>query len=147
MATFSISIRCWHLDWQVSSVVHIFNAPGQIFSTVEHLTLLHEVHNQSSEEHNEVDRTEWRKLLRSFSNIKTLCVHRGLVRKLSHCLRLENGEHPLDLLPELQKLIYSGRSNTNDVFTSFVDARQNAGRPVILMKTLYLTLRSRDWDI
>ena len=135
---------------RLAGVLHgpyfIFNAPGQIFFTVEHLTLLHKVHNQSYEEQNEIDCTEWRKLLRSFNNVKTLCVHRGLVKKLSHCLRLEDGEHPLNLLPEMQKLTYSGSSNTNDVFTSFVDARQNAGRPVILMKTLYLTLRSCDWD-
>jgi hypothetical protein len=134
MAAFSIKVGCWHLDWQVSSVAHIFNAPSQISSGVEYLTLLHELHSRSSEEHNVVDRTEWRKLLRSFSNVKTLQVHRGLVRKLSHCLRLEDGEHPLELLPELQKLTYSGSSNANDAFTSFIDARQNAGRPVILMK-------------
>ncbi|KAI0270378.1 hypothetical protein BGY98DRAFT_1179792 [Russula aff. rugulosa BPL654] len=116
---------------QVSSVVLIFNAPSQIFTTVEHLTLEHYVHSRSSEEHNEVDRIEWRKLLGSFSNVKTLRVHRGLVGELSRCLRLDDGEHPLELLPELQELTYSG---TNDAFTSFIDARKNAGRPVTLIK-------------
>ncbi len=55
---FSINVDCWHLDWQVSSVAQIFNALSQIFSTVEHLTLAHEVHSRSSEEHNDVQRTE-----------------------------------------------------------------------------------------
>ena len=64
-----ISVLCWHLDWQVSSVAQIINSLGQIFSTVEHLNFEHEVHDLSSEEHNEVDRTEWRKLLRPFSNV------------------------------------------------------------------------------
>jgi hypothetical protein len=132
---FSINIDCWHLDWQVSSVAQIFHALSQIFSAVEHLTLAHEVHSWSAEAHNEVERTEWRKLLRSFSNVKTLRVHRGLVRELSRCLRLEDGEHPLELLPELQELTYSGSGNANDAFTSFVDARQNAGRPVTLIKS------------
>jgi hypothetical protein len=132
VAAFSINVDCWHLDWQVSSVVLIFNAPSQIFTTVEHLTLEHYVHSRSSEEHNEVDRIEWRKLLGSFSNVKTLRVHRGLaVGELSRCLRLDDGEHPLELLPELQELTYSG---TNDAFTSFIDARKNAGRPVTLIK-------------
>ena len=72
-----------------------------MFSAVEHLTLEHEVHSQSSEEHNDVDRIEWRKLLRSFSNVKTLCVEDGLVEELSCCLWLECGELPLELLPEL----------------------------------------------
>jgi hypothetical protein len=128
---FSMNVECWHLDWQVSSVAQIFNALSQIFSAVEHLTLAHEVHSQSSEEHNEVDRTEWRKLLRSFSNVKALRIDDGLIRELSRCLSLEDGEHPLEVLPELQELTYSGSGNANDAFTSFIDARKNAGRPVI----------------
>jgi hypothetical protein len=65
---FSMNVDCWNLDWQVSSVAQIFNALSQMFSAVEHLTLSSDAHSQSSEEHNEVERTEWRKLLRSFSN-------------------------------------------------------------------------------
>jgi hypothetical protein len=130
-----IQIDCWHLDWQVSSVAQIFNALSQIFHAVEHLALTHKVHSRSSEEHNEVDRTEWRKLLRSFSNVKTLRIGHGLVGELSRCLPLEDGEHPLELLPELQELIYSGSGNTNDVFTPFINARQSAGRLVSLIKS------------
>jgi hypothetical protein len=132
---FSINVDCWHLDRQVSSVAQIFNALSQIFSEVEHLTLAHDVHSQSSEEHNEVERTEWRKLLRSFSNVKTLQIEDRLVMELSRCLRLEDGEHPLELLPELQELTYPGSGNANDVFTPFIDTRQNAGRPVTLIKS------------
>ena len=133
LPAFSINVDCWHLDWQVSSVAQIFDALRQIFSAVEDLTFRHEVHSRSSEEHNEVDRTEWRKLLRSFSNVKTLRIEDGLVGELSRCLRLEDGEHPLELLPELQYLTYSGSGNANDAFTPFIDARQNAGRPVTLI--------------
>jgi hypothetical protein len=129
---FSLSVDCWHLDWQVSSVAQIFNALSQIFSAVEHLTLAHKAHSRSSEEHNEVDRTEWRKLLRSFSNVKTLRIEDGLVQELSRCLPSEDGEHPLELLPELQELKYLESGNAN-AFTSFIDARQNAGRPVSLI--------------
>ncbi|KAF8460880.1 hypothetical protein DFH94DRAFT_700166 [Russula ochroleuca] len=119
-----IKIPCWHLDWQVSSVAQIFNSLNQISSTVEHLTFRHEVHSLSSEEHNEVDRSEWRKLLRSFSNVKTLQVDDGLVNELSHSLRLDDGDLPLDLLPELQEITYSGSG----------DLDQNAGRPVTLVR-------------
>ncbi|KAF8488041.1 hypothetical protein F5888DRAFT_1639463 [Russula emetica] len=48
----------------VSSAAQICNAISQVFSAVERLTLRHEVHGQSSEEHNDVDRIEWRNLLR-----------------------------------------------------------------------------------
>ena len=131
--TFCVKVFCWHLDWQVSSVAQIFNSLGQIFSTVEHLTLENEVHGRSSEEYNEVDRTEWRKLLGPFSNVKTLQIEDRLVKGLSHCLRLDDGESPLELLPELQELTYSVSGDTGDAFKSFVDARQNAGRPVTLV--------------
>ena len=132
ITAFAIEVGCLHLDWQVSSVAQIFNALSQMFSTVEHLTFLHEAHSRSSEEHNEVDRTEWRKLLRSFSTVKILRIEDGLVKELSRCFRLEDEEDPLEVLPELQELTCSGSSNTNDAFTSFIDTRRNADRPVTL---------------
>jgi predicted NUDIX family NTP pyrophosphohydrolase len=134
MYALSMKVSCWHLDWQVSSAAQIFHSLSQIFSTVEHLTLEHGVHSRSSEEHSEVDRTEWRKLLRSFNNVKTLRIDDGLVEELSRCLRLDDGEHPLELLPELQELRYTGSGNTGDAFTPFIDARQNAGRAVTLVR-------------
>jgi hypothetical protein len=129
---FAVTVDCSHLDWQVSSVAQISNALSQVFSAVEHLTLGHEVHSRSSEEHNDVDRIEWRNILRSFSNVKTLRVEDRLVEELTRCLRLEGGELPLELLPELQEFTCPGSRATGDAFTSFVDARQNAGRPVAL---------------
>ena len=112
----------------------IFSSLGQIPFTVEHLTLQHWVHSKSSEGHNEVDRAEWHKLFEPFNNVKTLRVADGLVGALSLCLRLDDGELPLELLPELQELTYSGKDDAGDAFKSFVDARQDAGRPVTLRR-------------
>ena len=137
MCSHHIKVPCWHLDWQVSSMAQIINSYSQIFSTVEHLNLEHEVHDLSSEEHNEVDRSEWRRLLRPFGNVQTLqidSIGSGFVEQLSRCLELEDGEPPTELLPELQELKYSGSVNTGDVFASFVNARQTAGRPVTLVR-------------
>jgi hypothetical protein len=130
----SINVDCWYLDWQVTSVAQIFNLLGQIFSAVEHLTFKHEEHSQSSEEHNEVDRTEWRKLLGSFRNVKTLHIGIGLVEQLSRCLESEDGELPSELLPELQELTYSRSGDAGDAFTSFIDTRQNADRAITLVR-------------
>jgi hypothetical protein len=134
MYAFGLAVHCWHLDWQVSSMVQISNSLNQVFSAVENLNLVHNVHSRSSEEHNEVDRTEWRRLLRPFSNVKALSIANALVMDLSRCLQLEDGELPLEVLPELQTLTYPGSGDTGDVFTSFVDARRNAGRPVTLVR-------------
>ena len=131
---FGIRVYCWHLDWQVSSAAQIFNALSQAFSPVEHLTIIHRQHIHSPEEHNNVDRIEWRNLLRSFSNVKTLRIKDGLVGELSRCLRLEDGEVALELLPELQELKYPGSSDSGDAFTPFIDARKDAGRPVTLVR-------------
>jgi hypothetical protein len=134
MYALRMNVHCLHLDWQVSSMAQIFNPLTQIFSTVEHLTLQHKVQTLSSEVHNEVDRIEWRRLLRSFGNVKSLHVDNGLVKELSRGLRLDDGEHPLELLPELQELTYSGSGDTGGAFKSFIDARQNAARPVTLTR-------------
>ena len=133
---FDIRVFCWDLNRQVSSMTQIFDSDShnQMFSAVEHLTLDHEVHSQSSEEHNQVDRTEWRKLLRPFRNVKTLRIDDRLVKDISRCLQSDDGELPLELLPELQELTYSGGGDTGDGFTSFIDARQNAGHPVALVR-------------
>jgi hypothetical protein len=130
----SITVNCCHLDQQVSSVAQISNSLSQIFSVVKHLTLDVSYGVLLFEEHNEVNRTEWRKLLSSFSNVKTFHIGYELVEELSLCLRLDDGELPLELLPELQELTYSGSGNTNNAFSSFIDARQNAGRPITLVR-------------
>ena len=132
-----IVVKCRHLDWQASSMGQISNSLSQIFFAVEHLILQRNIHGSSSEEHNNVDRTEWRKLLRPFSNVKTLRVHRGLVGDLSRCLELEDGELPLELLPELQEITFYGSGDTGDGLTSFIDTRRNAGRPVTLVRNRY----------
>ena len=130
----SIAVHCYHLDWQVSSAAQVFSLLSLTFSGVEHLTLGHSVHSQSSEEHHEADPTEWHRTLRSFRNVKTLHIAKGLVKELSRCLELDYRELPSELLPELQKLTYSGSGNTGDTFASFINARQDAGRSITLIR-------------
>ena len=93
----------------------------------------------------DVDRSEWRRLLRSFSDVKTLRVNGRLVKELSSCLRLDDGELPLELLPKLQGLTYWGPilrgGHARDAFTSFADTRQKAGRPVTLIRRRHLRYR------
>ena len=127
---FIVGVDWWPLNWQVSSMAQISDTHSQVYSAVEQLFLRYEVHSQSSEE---VDRMEWRNLLRPFSNVKTLLVGDELVEQLSRCLRPEDGEPPLELLPKLQELAYFASPNTDDAFTLFIDARRNAGRPVTLV--------------
>jgi hypothetical protein len=119
-----------HLDWQVVSAAQVFNTLRTVFSAVEHLILVYDRHNVSSEWNNEADRTRWRDFLGSFGNVKTLRVEYGLVEQVDRALQPGEGESPAELLPELQELSYRG---TLRAFTLFVDSRQKAGRPVNLV--------------
>jgi hypothetical protein len=138
MYAFLLTVDSRRLDQQVPPMAQISDALSQVFSltAVEHLTLEHEVHSQPSERRRrrDFDRIEWRNLLRAFSNVKTLRVKDKLAGELSHCLRLEDGELPLELFPELQGLTYFGSGDAGQAFTPFIDARKNAGRPVTLFR-------------
>jgi uncharacterized protein Yka (UPF0111/DUF47 family) len=101
---------------------------------VEQVTLCYEEHGLSSQPHNEVDCVQWRELLGPFSNLnlKTLRSQDGLVNKLSRSLESDDREEPLDLLPNLQELEYSGGDMDRDALTTLINERQAAGHPVIL---------------
>jgi hypothetical protein len=130
--SFSISVDCWDFTGDTSHITQIVDALGQVFSAVKHLILVYVEPHWSPEKHfgYGLDRTEWHKILRLFSNVKNLRVNQGLVEEFSRYLRLDDGVLPPEILPELQGLTYFGNSNPGDAFTSFIDARQNAGRPV-----------------
>jgi hypothetical protein len=64
--------------------------------------------------------------------VKTLVVPTGLVGELSLSLQLDDGESPMMLLPELKELLYPASDDTNGPFASFLDARRNAGHPVVI---------------
>lgn len=131
-------------DWHVSSAAQIISALSPVFSTVEHLNLYLDNWERisSPEWHNEADRTQWREVLRPFSNVKSLHVQYGLVRELSSSLQLQEGESPVDLLPELKELRYVAGNEITDIaiirdaFVPFLNVRRNAGRPFTLVPIL-----------
>jgi len=87
-----IRVLCLHLDLQVSAMAQISGSLSQMFSAAEHLALSYEAHTQSSEEHDEVDPTEWRRVLMSFRSVRTLRVEDGLDDDIAQCLQLDDGE-------------------------------------------------------
>jgi hypothetical protein len=132
ICSFEVDVYCEHLDWQVSSVAQLFNVLSPLFSNVVDLTLDYREHTLSLERHNQVDRAQWRELLGSFRNVKTLCIHNGLVRDLSRCLQLD-GEPPLELLPELTELVCPAGTVNDKTFSAFIDEREVTGQPVKLI--------------
>ncbi|KAI0286310.1 hypothetical protein BC826DRAFT_1178829 [Russula brevipes] len=131
---FAISVLGSHLDWQVSSIAQIFNVLGPVFSTVEHLSLSHEEHSQSSAARDVVEGTQWRNLLGSFSNLKTVHVPDSLFGELSRCLKSGDGESSVQLFPEVDGESISASGDVGGAFVSFIDAHQNASHRVTLVR-------------
>ena len=115
-------------DRQVASAAQILNTLRTALSTVDHLTLRHD-----AKLHEEVHRSQWRELLKSLGNLKALRVPDVLVMELSRSLRSDDTESPMELLPKLKVLEYTATNDVGDVFVSFIDARKNAGHPVVLV--------------
>jgi hypothetical protein len=125
-------VECRQFDWQVASVVQIFSSLSPLLSVVEQVTVGYKEYSRSLEWHNRFDRTLWRQLLRLFTNAKAIHVQDVLVGKISRFLPAGDGEPPLELLPNLKEVGYSGRGDARDAFAAFLDERQVAGCPVSL---------------
>jgi len=125
-----LEVGCGRFDWQVASAAQIFNTLRAPFSTVDHLTIKHGGIFRSSEPPDEDDLVQWRELLGSFDNMKTLSMSGGLVGGLSFILKSDGGL-PLELEPELKDLLCPvGRDASHSrAISSFVDTHQNSGRP------------------
>ena len=118
---------------KVSNAAQILKTLCPLFSSVMDLALDYKDNRGYPELQDEEEPTDWRVLLRSFNNVETLLAGEGVIGKLSRSLQLDDGESPDGLLPELKKLEWSPTNNNADAFTGFIDARQNAGRPVTLV--------------
>jgi hypothetical protein len=128
-------VYCRGHDWQVSSAAQVCSVLSQVFSTVVDLTLLYGEHASSSEPHSEAVHIPWRGLLRSFNNARTLRLPNRVLAELSCSLQVRDGESPVDLLPELKELQYdASEDDPVDAFAAFIDARENAGCPVTLVR-------------
>jgi hypothetical protein len=135
---FSVNIPCHHLDWQIS--IQILDALFPVLSVAEKVTLIVNSDRQS-QPNNDVDRTQWRGLLRPLSNVKVLHLETDVGGYgLGHSLHTEDGEQPLELLPNLEEVSYSGSDDEN-AFTRFINEREAVGHPV------RLTMQSlRSWS-
>jgi hypothetical protein len=64
--------------------------------------------------------------------VKTLSLQGDLVGTISRSLQSDDGEPPLEVLPCLKEVGYSGGSDARHAFTAFLNERQAGGRPVSL---------------
>jgi hypothetical protein len=124
-----LQIRCDHFH---ASAVQVFGTLSPVLSVVEQVAFSYDEHSDPPVWHKGVRRSQWRELLRPFTNVKVIYVQDLLISRIFHSLPSEDGEPPLELLPNLEEIGYSVGSDTRDVFTKFLNERQVSGHPVSL---------------
>jgi hypothetical protein len=127
-----LQIGCRHLDSQVASAVQLFGTLSPVLSVVEQVALSYDEHYHPSAWDNNIDRSQWHELLRPFSNAKTIHVDRSLISRIFRSLPSDDGEPPLELLPNLEEIGYPGGRDARDALTRFTNERQVSGHPVSL---------------
>ena len=134
--TLCMTVFRTHPGWLVTPAARIYDALRIAISAVEHITLRYgSGFIPLEDQQNAADRTEWREILRSFGDLKTLrVVDDGFVTQVSHSLRPGDEESPMELLPELKELEYFSSGDAGDVFTSFINSRKKAGHLVTLVR-------------
>ena len=119
---FSFRVTCTQLDWQIDCAAQICHALIPVLSSVETLRLFHFTQKIPIEM---IDSATWHDLLRSFTGVKELCIAYPLLERLSHALQVDEIGSDPGFLPNLRYI-----DPKNNLFTSFLDARQAMGRPV-----------------
>ncbi|KAH9008458.1 hypothetical protein EDB85DRAFT_2164366 [Lactarius pseudohatsudake] len=130
--SFSFRVMCREFDWQVDCAAQICNALIPMLSGVEGLTLNFDGHCIPTEwQDGAVDGTTWRELLGPFVGARKLRICHALIWELSLVLQSEDAGLDPMLLPCLQELVPQlDEEHANNAFSSFIDAREIAGRPV-----------------
>ena len=127
----SLKVLCRQMDWQIDCVTQICNILMHTVLGVEALGLLFYAEMMPTEWQNgEIDGTTWNELLRVFNGVKELHICAALSQELSCALQDDVGSDP-GFLPSLREIVseFEG-SNAENLFSSFVGAREIAGKPV-----------------
>jgi hypothetical protein len=140
---FVLRVMCKPFDWQIDCAAQICGALMPALSGVEKLTLNY-VLMMPAEWWEEIDRTTWHDLLRSFPGSKQLHISNSLSEELSRALQIDEIGSDPEFLPGLQELV-SDSYTSHDVrlFGSFTHARRVAGRPIRISFPRSLLSRTR----
>jgi hypothetical protein len=131
MYNFNLEIPCRYLRPKIVSATQIFHALRPVISGVEHLTLESSCVERMKRRNGAY--RQWREFLGLFGNVKTLRVEKDYLRQISGTLRIGGGGSHTELLPELKKLELNASRVVGNSFDTFIDARKNAGHPVVLV--------------
>jgi hypothetical protein len=133
MSALSVSVDCRAHNRRVFWAAQMCSVLGPVSSTVVDLALFHEESAFLIPLYNHASRIQWREVLKSFNNVKTLSLSKAFLWELSLSLQVHDGESPMEVLPELKKLrCLASEDDLPYTFDIFLEARENAGFPVEL---------------
>ena len=124
---FSLYVICKPLDWQIDCGAQICHELIPALPCVEKLSLVYDPFQEIPTEwqNGAIDSATWHDLLRSFIEVKELCIGGPLLEELSYALEGDEVRSDPGFLPNLRTIL----AEVN-MFASFVDARQVMGHPV-----------------
>ncbi|KAN0135779.1 hypothetical protein V8E53_006419 [Lactarius tabidus] len=141
----NMTVTCKQLDWQIDCAAQVCSALMPVLSVVNELTVdFYQPVMPTQWQNGEIDGTTWHELLRPFIDVKTLYICGGVLEELSRALQVDEIGSDPGFLPSLQAFKYPREvGHANNLFSSFLDARQVAGRTVpFVLSTMRHTILS-----
>ena len=123
----SLHVRCHRLDWQIDCAAQTCHGFIPTLACVERLWLDHNYYwkIQAELQNGAIDSATWHDLLRSFIGVKWIHIDEALLEELSRALEVDGVGSDPGFLPNLRSI-----HAEHNLFVSFIEARQLAGRPV-----------------
>jgi len=125
----SFGVSCKPSDWQVWSLKQFWSSSLSPLLTLETL----EISEYREHWHDDVQGTQWLELLRPFTAVRNLILHKKMVGLVTPALQVFAGESTTEMLPALEKLSLRGPQPSGPVkeaIEGFVATRELSGHPV-----------------
>jgi F-box-like len=133
---FTLQIRCERPDWQLSSIVQIFDQQLPLLSHVEHLEIYQDhMANIELMDNPDMDSSLWLDLFHLFIAAQSLRVSHKLVPPVATALQELRWERTMEVLPALHSLFLEGLEESGPLqegIRSFVASRQQSDHPVVV---------------
>ena len=127
----SFGVTCKPSDWQVWLLKEFWGSSLSPLLTLETL----EISEYREHWHDDTQVTQWLELLRPFTSMKNLILHKKMVQLVAPALRVFTQESGTEALPALEKLSLRGPQPSGPVkeaIGAFVVTRQLSGHPVVV---------------
>ena len=132
----SLEIPCTGLEWQLSSVAQVCTSSLPPFSTLEDLYVFEDQRNSRCSQ-DDVERTLWLDLLRSFIAVKNLYLSEGAMDRIAPALQELVGGSTTEFLPALENIFlrwFPSFGLHNKEIQKFAAARRLTNHPITVSR-------------